>query len=613
MEVEIQKRNIDCVYFLASPFTCKKGSECEYRHSEIARLNPTDCRYWLNGNCLNPNCAFRHPPLEGLTETLSESVPLPSYSSVPTSKSNVSCYFYFNSYCIKGDHCPFLHDILPAQKVPATASEAASFHSVEQKTSTESDTGPASLEVPANLLEGTPELIKQCLAKEAFQQQPLEERSPSVESSVPECEKPAIKLSDSLLPSVDYVNLDAHLCQDQSSEDLVKECTEADEWWESSPGFDVLVDDGSEPLAYEDNADYLLAQETEERQSNILHGHQLQHDFESSAGYDPRDYPDAGHMYEHGIYDSYDYLDRYNPEYFERTPEYYRERILEPMFHQRRKLPHRAHGVAASDGLDLRDHLRKHRRMDLYQALCDSWNLHSHRRRGHSRECLVWHKMARYPGRFASEVGKNMTISSHGKSGSTLNDHRRHGWLGEYPRSSRHSRSKQKEREAQRRKHWKPLPTLYSEISRGSASKKVKSQPVIAANFSGPKTLAEIKEAKSRAKTNGDGSEGCMPRHLRRPNSEDFEGPKSLNELLKDKRKPVSIGGNINSPTNPTAKQQPKHIISQVEREVSNGCFDDTCYHKASEKQDRAHDSSSFDVDREEDGLHEKLACILAQ
>lgn len=38
-----------------------QGIECEYRHSEIARLNPRDCWYWLAGSCLNPSCPFRHP------------------------------------------------------------------------------------------------------------------------------------------------------------------------------------------------------------------------------------------------------------------------------------------------------------------------------------------------------------------------------------------------------------------------------------------------------------------------------------------------------------------------------------------------------------------------
>lgn len=38
-----------------------QGSGCEFRHSENARFNPRDCWYWLNGNCLNPICSFRHP------------------------------------------------------------------------------------------------------------------------------------------------------------------------------------------------------------------------------------------------------------------------------------------------------------------------------------------------------------------------------------------------------------------------------------------------------------------------------------------------------------------------------------------------------------------------
>ncbi|KAM1006283.1 hypothetical protein ACFX14_003131 [Malus domestica] len=65
-EEEALKRNTDCVYFLASLSHAKRGSECEYRHSEYARVNHRDCWYWLNGSCLNLKYAFRHPPLDGL-------------------------------------------------------------------------------------------------------------------------------------------------------------------------------------------------------------------------------------------------------------------------------------------------------------------------------------------------------------------------------------------------------------------------------------------------------------------------------------------------------------------------------------------------------------------
>eukprot|EP00250_Pteridium_aquilinum_P018453 c24093_g1_i2 orf=747-2708(-) len=129
---EAQKRTTDCVYFLASPLTCKKGNDCEYRHSEAARINPRDCWYWLSGNCLNANCSFRHPPLDGRPGA-SASAPSPpvtggnsagattaaapgiasSSSAVPVqtpaSKSTVPCYFFSQGFCAKGGKCPFSH------------------------------------------------------------------------------------------------------------------------------------------------------------------------------------------------------------------------------------------------------------------------------------------------------------------------------------------------------------------------------------------------------------------------------------------------------------------------------------------------------------------------
>ncbi|KAL7589586.1 hypothetical protein Lser_V15G36891 [Lactuca serriola] len=113
-EEEFLKRNTDCVYFLASPLTCKKGSECEYRHSDIARVNPRDCWYWLNGNCLNPKCAFRHPPLDGLLGAevpppVGPTLPQAQTPSYPMSKQGVPCIFFQKGFCLKGHLCPFLH------------------------------------------------------------------------------------------------------------------------------------------------------------------------------------------------------------------------------------------------------------------------------------------------------------------------------------------------------------------------------------------------------------------------------------------------------------------------------------------------------------------------
>ncbi|KAG0461903.1 hypothetical protein HPP92_020379 [Vanilla planifolia] len=128
VEEEAMKRNTDCVYFLASPLTCKKGIECEYRHSEGARINPRDCRFWLSGNCLNPRCIFRHPPLDGLFGNPGvTSVPVVTSSQMTpsvqvlmgnpansSSRNNVPCYYFQKGTCLKGDKCPFMHGPWPA-------------------------------------------------------------------------------------------------------------------------------------------------------------------------------------------------------------------------------------------------------------------------------------------------------------------------------------------------------------------------------------------------------------------------------------------------------------------------------------------------------------------
>ncbi|KAF6160718.1 hypothetical protein GIB67_035919 [Kingdonia uniflora] len=129
VEDEVMKRNTDCVYFLASPLTCKKGNECEYRHSEEARMNPRDCWFWLNGNCLNAKCSFRHPPLDGLLGTTaanhakaappppSQTAAAAQVSAVYTSgKQGTPCYYFQQGLCLKGERCHFMHLPQPFDK-----------------------------------------------------------------------------------------------------------------------------------------------------------------------------------------------------------------------------------------------------------------------------------------------------------------------------------------------------------------------------------------------------------------------------------------------------------------------------------------------------------------
>uniref|UniRef100_A0A6I9QN98 Zinc finger CCCH domain-containing protein 32 n=2 Tax=Elaeis guineensis var. tenera TaxID=51953 RepID=A0A6I9QN98_ELAGV len=99
------------------------GNECEYRHCDGARANPRDCWYWLNGNCLNLKCLFRHAPLDGLFGTQGPSsgpVQPPSRAVATTkipaghapstmNKERVPCYYFQRGHCLKGERCPFTH------------------------------------------------------------------------------------------------------------------------------------------------------------------------------------------------------------------------------------------------------------------------------------------------------------------------------------------------------------------------------------------------------------------------------------------------------------------------------------------------------------------------
>ncbi|KAJ0987918.1 hypothetical protein J5N97_006274 [Dioscorea zingiberensis] len=515
---EARKGNTDCVYFLASPLTCKKGSECEYRHSDSARLNPRSCWYWLSGSCLNPNCAFRHPPLEGFTDTTSNSLKFARQTPALTKKSNTPCYFYFNAYCIKGDHCPFMHDPFSAQNIQNQAPDAPTMEAPETKNSTGSNTGSAPMEVQANSRQETSEVIKHCHSKEV--PQPLssanifKEPTSSAESSRPDSEEqPAVRL-DKLFPAMRDLNRGSNYLQDQNMEKLVEECLERDEWREFSPGFDVLVDAGSEQQTYQDETEYVL---THGRESEELHTCLFQYGFKSSAGHDPS-YPDI----DHNLYDSYDqFYSRSTPDYFRRDFEDLRmiERISEPLYHRKRRPSCMDWEMGDRDVVDLRDHLRR-RRMDVLQPCWRSMRPYYSQNRHGSRV----HRMRCSPnGRLASEIGENMIFTSFHKIEPAFLDSLRLEQLG-YSQHSRHTRSRLRERG-----RWRRQTNPYASTARSSTH---------ASDFTGPKSLAQIREEKSRTKLH-------MSQCPARTASDEFAGPKPLTELLKHKKRPLPVTEDI--------------------------------------------------------------------
>ncbi|KAL5975290.1 hypothetical protein ACLOJK_031969 [Asimina triloba] len=552
------------------------GSECEYRHSETARLNPRDCWYWVGGNC-HPACPFRHPPLDGRPEGSPDAVHASPYLSANTSKTSVPCYFYFNTHCIKGDKCPFLHGshVPKSTKASSAGPEA---HPLENKPSSGSDTGPGSIEAPSNISERKTTNI-QFQSKHVLQLEApnniIEEHSASVPISVPDCEETTGKLLNNLPPDSGFVNENGSpLCLDHSSGDPGDDCVEPEERWESSPGFDVLVDDGSEQLGYEEEPDYLLAHDQET--SRRLGGHLLQYEYEDQVDYDCMDYPEL--LYEHSVYDSYDHLGTDKPsDHIRRVPDQ-RERMLPPMMSQRRKFLPRELEVEVRKG-DLRDHLQKRKRdsRDMPRS-CKRRSSHvSDGKREHPMRQSTAH---RHPGRLASEVGINM-IGSCSDSDFRLNARDISGRV-RYS-ESKHSKPKLHGRERKRR-HAKQLPVVSSEISR-----RITSDSNLT-SFTGPKTLSQIKEEKRRAGVNESNSRSTQnPGETRVTDvPEDFEAPKPPSELIKDKGKMSS------------EKENTPRSIASSQREKWQ--FDE----------DKVDMGSGSEYDEEDEGLEKKLVAILA-
>ncbi|GKV06402.1 hypothetical protein SLEP1_g18300 [Rubroshorea leprosula] len=489
MEEELQKRNTDCVYFLASPLTCKKGVECEFRHNEKARLNPRDCWYWLSGNCLNPTCAFRHPPLDAPSPKPAESTASKYQGSTPINKTGTPCYFYYNGYCNKGDRCPFLHgpdgsstvgkplkpEVLPSETKSSTGNDTLSAP-------TETSNKPSATAQKPTM--ETSVKVKEDFQKSALRNLPQKSISPQISES--EFEEAARVKSAPMLQAEDVTQIRSNIYTDQSSEDQMDDHVEPEERLESSPGFDVLVNNKTENLDYEDESEYLLALDGEHR--------------EHFLGYDQ------------DVYDAYDHLD--NEHIFDnvRRPSDHLGERLDSVFSQKRRklLPDELLSDVRS-GVDLREHLRGRRGIDEHTS--------NHLSRRHESSRLVGRIQGRpqrhgvpisqrLHGRLASQV----EIESLEDNGIFSNGSEQHGW-------HRHVDSNGSRQHYRERRVAKQQSTSF-EVSRKRRS------PEPSATFSGPKSLAQIKEEKRRAEEYGTKTMA------------DFDSPKPLSEILKDKGRP---------------------------------------------------------------------------
>lgn len=557
-EEEALKRNTDCVYFLASPLTCKKGSECEYRHSDIARLNPRDCWYWLNGNCLNPKCGFRHPPLDGLLgtqvpTTLGPSLPPSQAVAEPSAlgpyvsgKQAVPCIYFQRGNCLKGDICPFMHAPYSvsnkvtqfAAATPVTESQPSkkAFGGLE-KCSLERKVSqinvPKSVDVPLQVKQVTRIEMDPLRNGVAIKKSlPL---PTSLDDEIPRY-RPANVHSASNGNSVSRSNRNhkVHVPDDQN----IFNDKDADEYSrEPSPGFDVLVDDELRDSDYYPNEDQFgRTRGHEGRSLNPINDYEIDRsDYNSVVDVD-RD------MYrESRGYDSYESLQGHYGWEEHRASS---ERMLGGSAHLERRRNPRADNVDQIDESDLRHHLSKQKRGNGLRSVIS----HHHSRENHvedlryrasrrdhlpAQESSVSSRLQgriKIPRRSASPVNKNDSRSER-----DIERARHPGRLSpERPQGRLKYRIKGRVQEDINNEKNFGGPRIRRDIDDNNAE------------FTGPKRLAELRVGKK-----SEGYEQHMSDRLsigkrKYPMLEgapqqvegnmSFEGPKPLSEILKRKR-----------------------------------------------------------------------------
>lgn len=552
---EALKRNTDCVYFLASPLTCKKGIECEYRHSDIARLNPQDCWFWLNGNCLNPKCAFRHPPLDGLlgtqVTTAVNSLP-PSQTMVPVAsqglnvpgKQAVPCIFFQKGYCLKGDMCPFMHApyslnnkaTQSAGATPVSESQpnkktfgGLGKHAQVQKFS--QGTAPKSAISPQ-------EKIGDSVKKAPLRNEISISRNAAIAAGLDE-ELPQYRpgnvhsFSNGNSDSRSNRNHQVHIVEDQSVSN-VKDTDEVSR--ELSPGFDVLVDDElMDSEYYPDEDGIYTGHDGMNLGTTNEYGIRRSSDYGPVADVDRDMYPDKRN------YDSFERLQGHYRREVQRSPS---ERVLGgSAYSERRRYP-RADSPGQINGSDLRHHLSKQKRNTGLRSIisrdrtCEGY-ADDRSYRAPERDHLPTHDnlvSSRLRGRIKIP-GKS--VSPVPLSEKEIDRARLRGRLSsERPLGRLRDRIKGRAQED----FINERNFRGSRIRRDAVDDKN-------ADFSGPKSLSELKVAKTseiyEQPMNGLISHGKRKYQKLEEGEQgegdiSFEGPKPLSEILKRKR-----GGNV--------------------------------------------------------------------
>ncbi|XP_004299447.1 PREDICTED: zinc finger CCCH domain-containing protein 17 [Fragaria vesca subsp. vesca] len=551
-EEEALKRNTDCVYFLASPVSCKKGSECEYRHSEHALYNPRDCWFWLNGNCLNLKCSFRHPPLDGLLESpaassAGPSLPIPHTATMPatnatfnSSKQAVPCIFFQRGFCSKADKCPFSHgpNSFTTSKVPQAP---AATHGTE----------PSShKKVFGGIQKCNQEMkIPQVSASKIVGVPPQSKPAPKVVTAPP---RNGVGIERNVIPTRDFDDealrykarsgfpamngdstgqanhyLQAHVSENHGFQ-IGKDVDE--HLRESSPGFDVLVDDEL------GDSDYYHGEEQFGR-TRVHDGRNLnsmnEYDLDRPADYNPIADGDRERFHDPRGYDPYDQMQgRYAWDQHRASS----ERLLVGPAHSERRGYRKSDSPDHIDGSDLRHRLSKHRRGNgLRSVVSNEYDGHVEERKSRPRRDPQ--QLPSHEGSLSSRLRGRIKLpgGSSPVNGSDLRQERE-GRGRHRDRSRDRSRDRLSPRRPQSMSHQGRLrDRIQGRVQEDSNNNEPRNigaprmrREVLderSSEFSRPKRLSEPKPNNVNMENNQQ-SEGDLS----------FEGPKPLSEILKRKR-----------------------------------------------------------------------------
>ncbi|THU57121.1 hypothetical protein C4D60_Mb03t00150 [Musa balbisiana] len=545
------------------------GSDCEYRHNQGARMNPRDCWYWLKGNCLNPKCSFRHPPLDSWFATpMPTSGPLQLLQTAPTTqipaacaplsnninKKRSPCYYFQRGQCLKGEWCSFIHgpqefSSSVLQKVakastclaepPATIKDTQQNINMQQNAvKLNRDKPKATVEMPV-IMPPVKVVIKDKNASEddLLNHKVLPPNSLNGEPpALPHNPHNFVPTSGACSVNHQLQPLDEQPVDGRDTDELLHEY---------SPGFDVLVEDDIEDPDFFHNEDNF-------GRVSAHGGQHLEPENERHRDYEPMTRIERNPCNGIDKYDNYEQTQgRYGWDL--KTS----DRILDKPSSLERRVLDNEKILGGMDDSDLRHQLLKKRKLngsrstggfdghgDYYQrddldAEKRDYGHHSRDQRQFSPEKSLSIRLQgriTFPGWSSVDIASNLNLEKE---------------RGSRPRD-RHSPVRRMNHQTKRPGRIKQQ--LSEDFSKDTATKNIRNKPTIgddinSPDFAGPKSIAELKGARinghsyersiksiiantnlNRVKT------GQVERLQESEDSLSFEGPKPLSDILKRKR-----------------------------------------------------------------------------